>query len=59
MRVLADRRARLASALFALVLFTGSAALLSACNTVAGLGEDTSAAGHAITNSAEKVKHGD
>ncbi|MDA8252580.1 MAG: entericidin A/B family lipoprotein [Rhodospirillales bacterium] len=30
-------------------------ALLAGCNTVAGAGEDLSAAGHAITNTAEKV----
>lgn len=29
--------------------------LLAGCNTVAGAGEDLSAAGHAITNTAEKV----
>ena len=29
--------------------------LLAACHTVEGAGEDLSAAGHAITNSAEKV----
>jgi predicted small secreted protein len=37
---------------------SGSAALLSACNTTAGAGEDVSAAGHAVTNSADKVKSG-
>ena len=29
--------------------------VLSACNTVAGVGEDMSAAGHAVANSADKV----
>lgn len=28
---------------------------LSACNTVAGFGEDVSAAGHAVANSADQV----
>lgn len=31
---------------------------LSACNTTAGAGEDVSATGRAVTNSAEKVKRG-
>ncbi|HTH59902.1 MAG TPA: entericidin A/B family lipoprotein [Paraburkholderia sp.] len=29
---------------------------LAACNTIAGAGQDLSAGGHAITNSAEKAK---
>ncbi len=41
-----------------LVLLSGAAALLSACNTTAGAGKDVSAAGHAVTNSADKVKAG-
>ncbi len=31
---------------------------LSACNTTAGAGQDVSATGRAVTNSAEKVKRG-
>lgn len=31
---------------------------LSACNTVAGAGEDLNAAGRAVSNSADKVKSG-
>ena len=38
---------------FALALF---AVTLSACNTIAGAGEDLSKGGQAITNSAEKAK---
>jgi entericidin B len=30
--------------------------LAAACNTVAGAGKDTSAAGHAVTNTAEQAK---
>lgn len=45
-------------ALLNLVLLSGMSAVLSACNTTAGAGEDVSAAGHAVTNSAEKVKSG-
>jgi predicted small secreted protein len=41
-----------------LVMLSGATALLSACNTTAGVGQDVSAAGHAVTNSAEKVKSG-
>lgn len=43
-------RARLIAVLPLLALL-----LLAACHTVEGAGEDLSAAGHAITNSAEKV----
>lgn len=31
--------------------------LVAACNTVKGAGEDVSAAGHAVTNTAEDAKH--
>jgi entericidin B len=46
----------LAIILLNLVVLSGAAALLSACNTTAGAGQDVSAAGHAVTNSAEKIK---
>ncbi|NIE63998.1 MULTISPECIES: entericidin A/B family lipoprotein [Burkholderiaceae] len=42
--------------LIALLLVAASAAGLAACNTVAGAGQDMSAGGHAITNSAEQAK---
>ena len=32
--------------------------VLSACNTTAGVGEDVSAAGRAVTKGADKVKQG-
>ena len=51
-------RKTLAIALLNLVLLSGAAALLSACNTTAGAGKDVSAAGHAVTDSADKVKSG-
>ncbi len=41
-----------------LIVLSGASALLSACNTTAGAGKDVSAAGHAVTNSADKVKAG-
>jgi predicted small secreted protein len=37
-----------------ILALTGAIPLLGACNTTAGAGEDISATGHAITNSAEK-----
>jgi entericidin B len=37
-----------------LLAIIGLAPLLGACNTTAGVGEDLSAGGHALTNSAEK-----
>jgi entericidin B len=42
------------SLVVALLVLIGIAPLLSACNTAAGLGEDLSSAGHAITKTAEK-----
>lgn len=39
-------------------LLTGAAALLGACNTTAGVGQDVSATGHAVTNTADRVKQG-
>ena len=39
------------------VLFAAAAALTTAaCNTVSGVGKDTSAAGQAVTGAAEEVK---
>jgi predicted small secreted protein len=46
-------RKEVAIALTLLVL-VGAAPLLSACHTAAGVGQDVSAAGNAVTNSAEK-----
>jgi predicted small secreted protein len=41
-----------------IVLSAAAAALLvAACNTVSGVGKDVSAAGHAVTKTAEDVKH--
>ncbi|WP_296660874.1 entericidin A/B family lipoprotein [Paraburkholderia sp.] len=42
--------------LIALMLIAASAGTIAACNTVAGAGQDLSAGGHAITNSAEMAK---
>ncbi len=38
----------------ALLILIAAAPLLGACQTTAGAGEDISAGGHALTNSAEK-----
>ncbi len=39
-----------------LALLLAAVAALSACNTVAGAGKDVSAAGSAVTDSADKVQ---
>lgn len=46
-----------ASAFLGILLLAGAAISLSACNTAAGFGQDMSAAGHAMTNSAERTKN--
>jgi len=40
--------------LLSFLVLSGATALLSACNTTAGVGEEISATGHAITNGAEQ-----
>jgi entericidin B len=49
-------RKGLASALLAIFVLAGAVTVLGACNTTRGFGEDMSAAGHALSNSAEKTK---
>jgi entericidin B len=49
-------RKPLATLMLALMVVAGSASLLAACNTTSGAGEDLSAAGRAITKSADKNK---
>lgn len=44
------------SVALALLALIGVAPLLGACHTTAGVGQDISATGHAITGSAEKNK---
>jgi predicted small secreted protein len=41
---------------FAVLLLLGAMPLLSACNTVAGAGQDVSATGHAVTKGADRLK---
>jgi entericidin B len=45
-----------AKAMVAMLILAGASAALSACNTTEGAGKDMSAAGHVISNSAEKNK---
>jgi predicted small secreted protein len=40
------------------LVLAGATIALAGCNTTAGLGEDVSATGKAVTNSADKVKKG-
>lgn len=47
-------RKNLAILLVSLLLLSGAATLLSACNTTSGAGKDISATGHAITRSANE-----
>jgi predicted small secreted protein len=51
-----EMRNGFASALLAIFVLAGAATMLGACNTTRGFGEDMSAAGNALSNSAEKTK---
>lgn len=42
----------------ALALLSASSIFLTGCNTVAGAGQDVSAAGRAVTNSSDRVRTG-
>jgi predicted small secreted protein len=42
--------------LLGILIVSGTASLLTACNTTAGAGKDVSAVGHAVTESADKNK---
>jgi predicted small secreted protein len=41
---------------YLVLLITAAALTVAACNTVAGAGQDVSAAGHAVTNTANDAK---
>jgi entericidin B len=58
MKDFACRRWNLLSAALAMLVLSGSVITLGGCNTTAGLGQDVSATGKAVTNSADKVKQG-
>ena len=49
-------RKNLIMVLLSLVVLSGPTALLSACNTTAGVGQDISATGNALTSGAEQSK---
>jgi predicted small secreted protein len=55
MKTLTIRR-RATATVLSLCLLASAAAMLSACNTTAGAGQDVSAVGHAVTGSADTVK---
>jgi predicted small secreted protein len=44
------------TAVLSLIVLLSTAALVSACNTTAGVGEDVSSAGHAVTGAADSAK---
>lgn len=58
MRYFSCLRANVAGTILSVLVLVGAAVALSACNTTTGVGQDVSAAGHAVTNSADKVKQG-
>jgi len=58
MKKLGDFRRRATTILLTILVLGGVGMTVSACNTTAGAGQDLSATGHAVTNSAEKVKSG-
>jgi len=49
-------RKTLTMTLLSLLVLSGAASLLAACNTTAGFGKDMSSAGQAIEGSAERNK---
>jgi len=59
MEILRGARRAIASALVTLTVLAGAAAVLSACNTARGFGQDVSDAGQAVSNSAERLKNGE
>jgi len=54
----ARMRRCLFGALLPMLVLAGTMTALGGCNTTAGLGQDVSATGKAVTNGAEKVKQG-
>ncbi len=53
---LSETHLRAVRLVLAALLLSGSAAVLTACNTTAGAGEDVSAIGHGVTHAAESAK---
>jgi entericidin A len=50
-------RGKVTGLLLAALMFSGMSLLLSACNTVAGAGQDVSAIGHTVTGGAVQTQH--
>jgi entericidin B len=50
------KRHQLAVMFLAISMLAGTGSLLSACNTVAGAGQDVSAVGRTVTTGAEQTK---
>ena len=46
----------LAGLLLMLLILTGSSSMLSACNTVAGAGQDVSTVGNAVSSGAQQTR---
>ncbi len=47
---------RAGAALLTVITLSGSVIILGGCNTTAGVGQDVSATGHAVTGAAERTK---
>jgi predicted small secreted protein len=47
---------RYVSLLVVVLMLTGAGSILSACNTVAGAGQDVSTVGNAVTGGAQQTK---
>ena len=58
MRIMTSFRINMAGPMLATLLLVVTLTALTGCNTTAGVGQDVSATGRAVTNSAEKVKQG-
>lgn len=58
MRDVAAGRVSRGGAMLSVFVLAFAVVVLSACNTTAGVGEDVSAAGRAVTKGADKVKQG-
>ena len=50
------KQQRLAGLLLLVLAVTGAGSILSACNTVAGAGQDVSTIGNAVTTGAQQTK---
>jgi predicted small secreted protein len=51
-----ERQHGVAGLLLVVLMLTGAGSILSACNTVAGAGQDVSTVGNAVTSGAEQTR---